>query len=313
MLYKTLGRTGFTVSRMGLGCGGHSRLGLRDGNSANAERIVREGYDLGINFFDTAESYGTEEALGKALAGIARDKLIISTKVGATWEDEKSSPAQLRKRLEACLNRLQTDYVDVFHLHGVPLRDYKYSVEILVPEMQKLKDEGKIRAIGITESFIPEPDHRMLAPALEADNCWDVVMVGFSMLNQSARHSIFPKTVAKKIGTLGMFAVRRALSQPTVLIDLMKQLVQDGLVDPYDFDHRDPLGFVTGEGIAHSLQEAAYRYCLWEPGMDVVLSGTGNVDHLRHNAKSLIGEPLPHEVTSRLSKLFAHVDSISGN
>lgn len=313
MLYTTLGRTGFHVSRMGLGCGGHSRLGLRDGTSENAERIVRTAYDLGVNFFDTAESYGTEEALGKGLAGIPRDKVVISTKVGATWEDEKSSPAQLRERLEGCLTRLRTDYVDVFHLHGVPLRDYVYSVEVLVPEMQKLKEEGKIRAIGITESFIPEPDHRMLSPGLAQDDCWDVVMIGFNLLNQSARHLILPKTMAKQVGTLCMFAVRRALSQPAVLIDLMKQLVQDGLVDPYDFDHENPLGFLIEDGVAHSLQEAAYRYCLHEPGIDVILSGTGNIEHLHQNAKALCGDPLPHEVCLRLAKVFAHVDSISGN
>ena len=55
MLTTSLGRTGFVVSRMGLGCGGHSRLGMRDGDTANAVRIVHEAVDLGINFFDTAE------------------------------------------------------------------------------------------------------------------------------------------------------------------------------------------------------------------------------------------------------------------
>ena len=313
MLYTTLGRTGFNVSRMGLGCGGHSRLGLRDGNEENAVRIVREAYDLGVNFFDTAESYGTEEAVGKGLAGIPRDKVFLSTKVGATWEDEKSSAPDLRERLEGCLTRLQTDYVDVFHLHGVPQRDYAYSVEVLVPEMQKLKDEGKIRAIGITEAFIPEPDHRMLAPGLAKDDCWDVVMLGFSVLNQSARHSVLPLTRTKDVGTLCMFAVRRALSQPEALHDLMNQLVQEDLVDHYDFEHDDPLGFLTAPGVAHSLQEAAYRYCLHEPGIDVVLSGTGDIEHLRANAKALCGEPLPEEVTRRLAKIFAHVDCVSGN
>ncbi len=313
MLYTTLGRTDFNVSRMGLGCGGHSRLGMRNGDLAGAVRIVREAYDLGVNFFDTAESYGTEEAVGKGLAGIPREKVFISTKVGATWEDEKSTSLQMRERLEGCLGRLGTDYVDVFHLHGVPLRDYAYSVEFLVPEMIRLKEEGKIRAIGITESFIPEPDHRMLAPGLLADDCWDVVMLGFSVLNQSARHSVLPMTMERKVGTLCMFAVRRALSQPEALIDLMNQLVQEDLVDPYDFEHFDPLGFLTESGVAGSIQEAAYRYCLWEPGIDVVLSGTGNIEHLRENARSLCGEPLPDEVRRRLAKIFAHVDSVSGN
>ena len=153
----------------------------------------------------------------------------------------------------------------------------------------------------------------MLVPGLTKDDCWDVVMLGFNILNQSARHLVLPLTQAKRVGTLCMFAVRRALSQPEALIDLMNQLVQDDLVDPYDFDHSDPLGFLTENGVAQSLQEAAYRYCLHEQGMDVILSGTGNIEHLHQNAMALSSEPLPDEVNRRLAKIFAHVDCISGN
>ncbi len=313
MHYTILGRTGFRVSRMGLGCGGHSRLGLRTGTIENAARIVREAFELGVNFFDTAESYGTEEAVSKGLKGIPRDQVVLSTKVGATSEEGDVTPEQLRTRLEGCLARFQTDYVDVFHLHGVLSSEYAYAREVLVPEMTKFKEEGKIRAIGITEAFIPEPDHRMLVPSLAEDDCWDVVMVGFSLLNQSARQTILPLTQAKGIGTLCMFAVRRALSQPAILIELMQGLVTNGLIDASEFDPAAPLAFLTNDGVAESLQEAAYRYCLWEPGIDVVLSGTGNIDHLRQNVEFLSRNPLPKEVLSRLANVFAKVDSVSGN
>ena len=82
MEYTTLGKTGLKVSVVGLGCGGPSRLGLRD-NADSQERaigIVRQAIDLGINFIDTAQSYGTEGIVGKAIAGIPRDRLVISTK-----------------------------------------------------------------------------------------------------------------------------------------------------------------------------------------------------------------------------------------
>lgn len=313
MHYTILGRTGFRVSRMGLGCGGHSRLGLRTGTFENAARIVREAFELGVNFFDTAESYGTEEAVSQGLEGIPRDQVVLSTKVGATGEEGNVTPEQLRTRLEGCLARLQTEYVDVFHLHGVLSSDYAYAREVLVPEMIKFKEEGKIRAIGITEAFIPEPDHRMLVPGLAEDDCWDVVMLGFSLLNQSARQTVLPLTQAKGIGTLCMFAVRRALSQPAVLIELMQGLVKDGVINASEFDPADPLAFLTNDEVAESLQEAAYRYCLWEPGIDVVLSGTGNIDHLRQNVDFLSRNPLPEEVLNRLANLFANVDSVSGN
>jgi L-galactose dehydrogenase len=94
---------------------------------------------------------------------------------------------------------------------------------------------------------------------------------------------------------------------------LMRDLVAQNLVNGDDFDRENPLGFLTAEGVASSLPEAAYRFCRWEPGMDVILSGTGSVEHLRDNAASLSLPPLPDAVTERLRQLFARIDSVSGN
>ena len=82
MKTTTLGKTGLTVSRMGLGCGGHSRLGLATGkDEANAIAVVHTALELGINFIDTAESYKTETAVGKALAlaKTPRESVVLST------------------------------------------------------------------------------------------------------------------------------------------------------------------------------------------------------------------------------------------
>ena len=81
MEYVTLGRTGLEVSVAGLGCGGFSRLGLGTGKSeAEAVALVHQAFDLGVNLFDTAAVYGTEEVLGKALKGLPRDRVVIATK-----------------------------------------------------------------------------------------------------------------------------------------------------------------------------------------------------------------------------------------
>src|SRR5690242_871293 len=118
MLRTTLGKTGLDVSRMGLGCGGHSRLGLREGGSTDhAVSVIREAIDLGVNFIDTAEAYGTEEAVGLALSGVPREHVVISTKVGASLNGQLATPSQTRERVENCLRRLRTDYVDALHLH----------------------------------------------------------------------------------------------------------------------------------------------------------------------------------------------------
>lgn len=301
------------VSRMGLGCGGHSRLGLSQGKSeAEATRVVHEALALGINFIDTAEGYRTEEVVGRGISHVKRDELILSTKAGVHWQERYSTPQEMRERVDACLKRLGTDYVDIFHLHGVAPADYPYAREALVPILFDLREEGKIRFIGITEQFANDTPHRMLALALK-DDYWDVVMVGFSILNQTARERVFPITRARNIGTLDMFAVRRALSQPEALRELFATLAAQGALEGREVDLSDPLGFLLKDGAAGSIPEAAYRFCRWEPGMDVVLSGTGNVSHLRENACSLALPALPEPVIRRLSDLLGGIDTISGN
>ena len=308
MEYTTLGKTGLKVSRMGLGCGGHSRLGLGTGKSeADAVAIVKQALSLGVTFIDTAESYGTEVAVGKGIEGFARDQLVISTKAGIGWQDRNATRAEMRERVNACLTRLGTEWIDVFHLHGVRVENYAYGRDELVPELVKLKEEGKIRFIGITEAFGPDPRHQMLTPAVE-DDCWEVVLVGFNILNQSARDRILETTQRKGIGTLCMFAVRRALSNPESLRKVVGELVEAGEVDRDAVDLADPLGFLEG-----SVTEAAYRFARHEAGLDVILSGTGDLQHLRENAASINAPPLPPATVERLRAIFGRVDSVSGN
>ena len=309
----TLGRTGLQTSVMGLGCGGHSRLGFRTGaTDEQAIGIVREALALGVNFIDTAEAYGTEEVVGKALQGIPRDSVLLSTKASARFKGQLATPEETQARVEASLQRLQTDYVDVFHLHGVAPDDYAHCAAELYPALSALRADGKLRFVGITEAFASDPQHRTLQRALE-DDYWDVVMVGFNLLNQSARERVLARTREKNIGVLDMFAVRRALSRPDALRDLMRDLAEKNLVDPADFDPEDPLGFLLENNKAAGIPDAAYRFCRWEPGVHVVLSGTGSMDHLRENAASLARPPLPEEDVERLKALFARVDSVSGN
>jgi aryl-alcohol dehydrogenase-like predicted oxidoreductase len=313
MDYKTLGRTGLRVSRMGLGCGGHSRLGQSTGRSEEESiAVVREAIHLGVNFIDTAEAYRTESIVGRSIRDLARDELVLSTKVHAKDDDRLSSAAEFRSRVLAGLERLAVDYVDILHVHGLSSQDYGYVKTELVPVLQKLQSEGRVRFIGVTEAFAPDPTHRMLTMAA-GDEFWDVIMVGFNIPNQSARERVFPWTIEKRVGTLGMFAVRRALSNPDRLRELIRELVDAGSLKASDFDLADPLGFLVAPGVAQTVTEAAYRFCLWEPGMDVVLSGTGNVEHLRENARFLSSPPLPTEITEKLRRLFSGIDTISGN
>ena len=308
-----LGRTGLEVSVAGLGCGGHSRLGTGTGHcERHAVRVVQAAIDLGIDFIDTARVYGTEPAVGKAIRG-RRDQLVISTKVGPGFGADGLllTPQGLTENLEKSLTALGTDYVDVYHLHGVRPAQYQHCVEFLVPEMRRQQEAGKIRFLGATETFSRDPQHQFFKQALPDDH-FDVIMVGFSLLNPSARARVFARTLEKDVGTLIMFAVRRALSRPEALRELLAGLVDGGAVDA-SLAGKDPLGFVAEHPEVESLVQAAYRFCRHEPGAHVILTGTGNVAHLEANVAYIQAPKLPDEIADQLEALFGAIDSVSGN
>src|ERR1700752_1682685 len=112
MEYKTLGRTGLRVSVPGLGGGGFSQLGLAQGKSeTDAIAIIREALDLGVNLFDTAAAYGTEEVLGKAIKSVPRERIVVATKVWIPPQGDRSAAARSSAGLDKSLRRLDTDYV----------------------------------------------------------------------------------------------------------------------------------------------------------------------------------------------------------
>src|SRR5271168_2180949 len=209
-----LGRTDVQVSVAGLGCGGHSRLGMARGADVHhAAGVVRSALDLGVSFIVTARAYGTEEAVGEGIAG-RREQVFLSTKASPRRDRASDgaliTAAELTESLEGSLRRLRTDYVDVFHLHGVQPGQYDHCAEVLVSELKRQQAAGKIRFLGITEMFGGDTGHVMLPRAL-ADDHFDVIMVGFNLVNPSARERVFPLTLAHDVGTLIMFAVRRQL------------------------------------------------------------------------------------------------------
>jgi aryl-alcohol dehydrogenase-like predicted oxidoreductase len=314
MEYTTLGRTGLKVSVAGLGCGGPSRLGMRnDPQSAkHAIDIVKQALDLGVTFLDTAQSYGTEPIVGKAIADVPRDRLVISTKKTLPDPDCADPEREVAKGLEQSLKQLGTDYIDIYHLHGVEPADYQRAKERLMPAMRRLKEQGKIRFIGVTEGFVVDPAHGVLQKGLQ-ENLWDVVMVGFSLLNPSARKSVLPRTKERNVGVLNMFAVRRALSQPARFKALVGELVVEGKLATNALDVNDPLDFLLKESGAATLPEAAYRFCRHEPGVDVVLTGTGNAGHLKENIAAILKPPLPQPVLSKLNEFFGSLDHLTGN
>ena len=307
MDYTTLGRTGVKVSVAGLGCGGFSRLGLgTGGDEAGAVSIVHHAAVSGVNLFDTAAAYGTEAVLGKAIKTLRRDEIVICTKAPFSWSSGRADPQGIVQNLDNSLRQLGTDYVDVYQLHGMPPAHYAHALEELAPVLLREKEKGKLRFLGITETSPHDLEHDMLHQAVQ-DGVWDVVMVGFSMMHQNARARVFPVTREHRVGTLLMFAVRNIFSQPGRLAATLRELAAAGEVSAALAASDDPLGFLVHDGGASSVVDACYRYVRHEPGVDVVLFGTGSAAHLKTNIESLLKPPLPEADHKKLGELFGHL------
>ena len=308
---RMLGATGLRPTAMGLGGGGFSRLGLGSGGEHNAEAVVQAALDAGVNLFDTAEAYGTEQAIGNAIRNADRSRLILSTKLSYRLGDRLKTPAEVEASLDASLRRLGSDYVDVYHVHGVSDEDYPGVVESVLPVLLRLKSSGKARFLGITEAFSQDTGHRMLGRAVQ-DDCWDVMMVGFNLLNTSARDLVLSRTRAKGIGTLCMFAVRQALTSPERLEAYLRLQAREGCAGERALQAVPLVWELLAGGECASLAEAAYRFCRDEPGIDCVLSGTGSAEHLRQNVAAIQRPPLPERWVARFGALFDGLATLSG-
>lgn len=311
MQYTTLGRTGLKVSVAGLGCGGGSRLGLATGHDeAHAIGIVRKALDLGVNFIDTAQFYGTESAVGKAIRGRNRDDVVISTKHKVAHNDGRSfTTADILAGLDHSLTALGIDHVDVFCLHTVLPGQYARVAGDIVPALLREREKGKFRFLGITEFAGRDPLHDTLCRALE-DDCWDAMMVAFHMLNQNARRLVFPATQSRNIGTMIMFAVRALFSVPGRLQQDVRALVAAGKLPPELAAKDNPLDFLIHAGGAKDIVEAAYRYARHEPGAQVVLFGTGNPGHVATNIDAILQPPLPEADRRTIERLFGALTAV---
>lgn len=154
---RKLGTQGLEVPAIGLGCMGMSwAYGEPDDNESL--RTLKRAFELGVNFWDTAEIYGpftNEELLGKAMTDCGRSNIIVATKFA--WEfgpkgertNLNSSPAHIKKTVEGSLKRLGTDYIDLYYQHRV---DPNTPIEDTMGALSDLVKAGKIRYVGLSEA-----------------------------------------------------------------------------------------------------------------------------------------------------------------
>ncbi len=313
MEYRTLGRTGLRVSVMGIGTGGPSNFGQSTGvPEPDVTRLVHRALDLGINFFDTAAGYKESEViLGRALEGVPREDYIVATKFQAARDAWTATPEEAVESVERSLKRLRVETIDVMQFHGVKPEDYQRTIEIFVPVMKRLQDQGKFRFLGVSETYSQDPRHEMFPMALK-DDLFDTAMVGYSLLSPTPEHMVLPMCRERNVGVVCMVAVRRALSRSEVLKERIADAVAQGLIAPDALPDDDPLGWLIKDHVT-SLPAAGYKYVAAHPAMSTVLTGTANIKHLEDNVEAILGPPLPEEDMARLRSVFGEVWEPLGN
>ncbi|SJM67375.1 aldo/keto reductase [Gulosibacter sp. 10] len=211
MQFRTLGETGLTISTVSFGT---SPLGELFGplDESDAIRLIDEVIDSEINFIDTSPYYGNaEERLGKALTPAKRDGIILGTKAGRYgFDDFDFSPSRIRRSMEESLRTLGTDYVDVFQLHDIDFVDIGPVLTEGFAELQRLKDEGKCRFIGMTG--YPINTFRRVIEETDVDV---VLTFGKStLLDSSLDEQLAPVAETHGVGLMNAAAVALGLLTP---------------------------------------------------------------------------------------------------
>jgi aryl-alcohol dehydrogenase-like predicted oxidoreductase len=212
MRYRKLGRSGVTVSVVGLGTWQFGGEWGKRFSQAEVDSLLRRAAELGVNLIDTAECYGdhlSESLIGRAIAR-NRDSWIVATKFGhrfhadriakANWDvselrTDAWSPREVVAQLDASLRALQTDYVDVYQSHGG--QDAPFNSPQLWETLQQEVAKGKIRHLGISLDAT-DVDQTKLAPGVNAD----VIQVTYNRLNRVAEEGVLPACAHADLGVL---------------------------------------------------------------------------------------------------------------
>ncbi len=304
MQYRTLGKTGWKVSVIGLGTwniGG--QWGEVDDRTALA--TIWKAYECGVNFFDTADAYGeppgrSEELLGKALQGI-RHEVFIATKVG-NWARRHghplpyTSPLHIIACCHASLYRLRTDYIDLYQCHiGNPT---DAEIEVFLEAFDRLKEQGKIRAYGISTNSLD---------ALQRFNkhgTCATCQLDYSILNRAPEKDLLPYCQEQNIGVivrgpLAMGILSGKFTPDTVFTDEVRRSWNEG-ERRQRFLRRlevvERLRFLERNG--RTMAQAALQFVISHPAVSCTIPGAKSPQQAEMNAMAGDGILTPEELAA---------------
>ena len=326
MQSRSLGKTGLTVSTLGFGCGNVGGLIIR-GTPAERERAVARAMELGVNYFDTAPSYGdgeSERNLGQVLKAL-KARVQVGTKFRLDPHDLHDIPAAVARSLDQSLKRLALERVDLFQLHNriesargagaVSLGDVLNEV---VPAVQKLRQQGKVGFCGITALG----ETRALHQAIDSGTI-DTAQVCYNLLNPSAGFAVPAGFPAQDFG--GLLNRTRERRMGVIVIRVLAAGALSGVearhpvavpsVDPIatapdyhtDVTRAQRLGALVREGHVENLIEASIRLAVSSDAVSTVLVGYSSVEHLEAAAAAVNRGPLPPAALQRLGALWSEL------
>jgi myo-inositol catabolism protein IolS len=306
MRYRRFGKTGWQVSTVSMGCWG---IGGQWGpvEEAEAIRTIHAAIDLGVNLYDTADSYGlglSEELVGKALQG-KREGLIVATKVGNFARRVGTplvydTPHHVYLCCDASLKRLGIDTIDFYQCHIGDLKD----PTIFLEAFGRLVEVGKVRAYGISTNSLE------VAKAFNRDGKCAGIQLNYSLLNTGAAKDLLPWCAENDIGTL----IRGPIAQGVLAGKFTKDTTFDDSVragwnqgaahDQFlsRVDKVEQIRFL--ESPDRSMAQAALQWVLANPAVTCAIPGAKNVAQITSNANAADGE-LSADEQARLADVTA--------
>lgn len=311
MHYRKLGKTGITVSEIGFGgwaIGGAAEVAgtpIGWGKSSDDDSLaaIRRARELGVTFFDTADSYGfgrSESLLGIVLSR-RRQESVIATKAGVTRDSEGRlrkdfSPGHLSHAVDGSLKRLRTDYIDLYQLHNPTFGEL--ARDEIHEAMNRLQEVGKIRFWGVSVNT-PEEGIEIIQRG------WGYVLqVLYNVLNQAPSKELFPLAKDKGYGIIARVPLASGLLSGKFRTDTVFAAddIRQNFLTPRRLEEViprvDEAKSIVG-GTARSLAEAALRFTLSDDAVSTVIPGARNVRQVEMNAAA-DEVRLPQEVVDKL-------------